>query len=334
MDKIFNYYYLNEVEEFIFYRIPKFLFLDSRFSCLSCEAKMLYSLMLDRVGISIKNNWVDNCNRIYIYFTIKNVMEYIGCGHDKAAKLLSELDENKGIGLIERKRQGLGKPDIIYVKKVILKNQVADKQMQIIQLDAAKKPMLENQSLCVQEKDNEKIDLSEISNSGNQNFNNQEISSQDCCKLDSNNTDNTNNNVNNIDIRNLSIYQEIKDKKQIDRLDMINTYREIVKKNIYYDVLCIDYGKEYTDEILELIVDTICSSSKTCRISGSNLEIEVVKSRFLKLNMFHIQYVFYCMKRNVKKVHNIKNYLLTALYNSSFTMKNFYNSEVNYDMYG
>ena len=97
----FRYYYKNQAEQFNFYKIPKVLFTDARFKGLSAEAKILYGLMLDRMSLSKKNGWVDNQDRIYIYFTLEDVLELMGCGQGKAVRLFAELDSGKGIGLIE-----------------------------------------------------------------------------------------------------------------------------------------------------------------------------------------------------------------------------------------
>lgn len=117
-----NYYYGNEAEQYSFYRIPKVLFTDRRFKSITVEAKVLYGLLLDRMGLSLRNNWLDAEGRVYIIFTIADVMETLGCAEQKANKLLNELDSLKGIGLIERIRRGLGKPNIIYVKNFIDSN--------------------------------------------------------------------------------------------------------------------------------------------------------------------------------------------------------------------
>ena len=109
-----DYYYGNEAEQYSFYRIPKVLFTDSRFQKVSVEAKVLYGLLLDRMALSVKNNWLDDNGRVYIIFTIADIMETLGCAEQKANKLLNELDGVKGIGLIEKKRRGLGRPNIIY----------------------------------------------------------------------------------------------------------------------------------------------------------------------------------------------------------------------------
>ena len=113
----FDYYYGEQAEQFSFYRIPKLLFTDKRFKMISAEAKILYGLLLDRMSLSAKNGWLDQDGKVYIIYTVEDIMEALGCATQKAMKLLTEL-ENK-CGLIERKRQGLGKPNLIYVKNFV-----------------------------------------------------------------------------------------------------------------------------------------------------------------------------------------------------------------------
>lgn len=116
----FNYFRGMEAEQYSFYRVPKVLFTAECFKTLSCEAKVLYGLMLDRMSLSIKNRWFDEEDRVYIIFTVEEIAELLNCGTQKAVKLMKELDSNQGIGLIEKKRLGLGKPNVIYVKILIL----------------------------------------------------------------------------------------------------------------------------------------------------------------------------------------------------------------------
>ena len=111
-----DYYYGIEAEQFSFYRVPRLLIKDERFKKLSSDAKLLYGLMLDRMSLSMKNEWFDDENRAYIIYTIDSIMEDLGCAKEKAVKVLAELDSVMGIGLVEKVRRGLGKPDIIYVK--------------------------------------------------------------------------------------------------------------------------------------------------------------------------------------------------------------------------
>lgn len=116
----FDYYRGMEAEQYTFYRIPKVLFTAECFKSLSCEAKVLYGLLLDRMSLSIKNRWFDEEDRGYIIFTVEDVMGLLNCSRQKAIKNLAELDSEKGIGLIEKKRLGLGKPNVIYVKNFII----------------------------------------------------------------------------------------------------------------------------------------------------------------------------------------------------------------------
>ncbi|MEY8235395.1 DUF6017 domain-containing protein [Lachnospiraceae bacterium 66-29] len=117
----FDYYRGMEAEQYTFYRIPKVLFTAECFKSLSCEAKVLYGLLLDRMSLSIKNRWFDEEDRVYIIFTVEDVIELLNCSRQKAIKNLAELDSEKGIGLIEKKRLGLGRPNVIYVKNFIIK---------------------------------------------------------------------------------------------------------------------------------------------------------------------------------------------------------------------
>ncbi|MGL5435505.1 MAG: DUF6017 domain-containing protein [Lachnospiraceae bacterium] len=129
------------------------------------------------------------------------------------------------------------------------------------------------------------------------------------------------------------------DKEQAaDRMgmDKREAYHEIILENIEYDIIVQDkrLDRDRLDEIVELLVDTVCSARQTIRIAGDDFPAEVVKSRLLKLDSGHIQYVLDCMSQNTTYVRNIKKYLLAALFNAPSTIDNYYSSLVNYDMYG
>lgn len=115
---IFDYYYGAESEQFSFFRVPKVLFTDKKFRSISSDAKILYGMMLDRMSLSRQSGWIDDENRVYIIYTLAEIMEDLDCGKDKGVHLIAELDE-RGIGLIERRKQGFGKPALIYVKNFI-----------------------------------------------------------------------------------------------------------------------------------------------------------------------------------------------------------------------
>ena len=148
----FGYFHDYESEQFAFYRIPKVLFTDEYFRNLSSDAKVLYGLMLDRMALSIRHQWFDEEGKVYIIFTVEQVIQYMNCGRDKAMKTLAELDTKKGIGLIERVKQGFGKPDIIYVKNFILRTSKDVKNND------------ESEESIQQNREVEEVDLSESEN--------------------------------------------------------------------------------------------------------------------------------------------------------------------------
>ena len=121
-----------------------------------------------------------------------------------------------------------------------------------------------------------------------------------------------------------------------DGMGAREAYREVIFENIGYEYLIQDshIDREQLDEIAELIVDTVCSARKTIRVAGDDYPAEVVKSRFMKLDSSHVQYVMDCMRDNTTYVRNIKKYLLAALYNAPVTIGNYYSSLVQHDMYG
>lgn len=135
----FGYFSEAEADQYNFYRVPKALFTEEYFRSLSCEAKILYGLMLDRMGLSIKNQWFDSQGRAYIIFTVADVMNILGCQSQKAVRLMKELDTSDGIGLIEKKRIGLGRPNIIYVKNFMAREDGGGHKT-----DAAQNDFLEN----------------------------------------------------------------------------------------------------------------------------------------------------------------------------------------------
>lgn len=288
---MYDYYYGAEAEQFAFYRIPKVLFEAEGVKNISTDAKLLYGLMLDRMQLSVKNNWVDENGRVYIYFTAKQIMKAIGCASQKAIKLLDELEDTAG--LIERERTGLNKPNRIYVKNFI---SVFRK---------SKFQSFENQ------------------NTGVLNIENQEVR-----KSKPNNTD-----INKTDINNTESIISIRE-SGYDAMDEYRSYEKLVRENIDYEALCQQYPYEIEslEEILTIIVDTVTSHHGTIRISGDDKPVEVVKSRFLKLNMMHIEYVLQGLKDNPVKVRNIRAYLLASLFNAPTTISNYYAALVNHDM--
>lgn len=179
-DIIFDYYRGVEAEQYSFYRIPKMLFTDTIFQDLSCEAKVLYGLMLDRMSLSLKNHWMDEEERVYIIFTVNNICDLMNCGTQKAVRLLKELDVKTGIGLIEKKRLGLGKPNVIYVKNFMIKDEEGEKQqteqkqsriVEIEELQDKRQKFLndENHNSGMMKMENQAVSETQLKNSENHN---------------------------------------------------------------------------------------------------------------------------------------------------------------------
>ena len=124
--------------------------------------------------------------------------------------------------------------------------------------------------------------------------------------------------------------------RDVASIEEIESYRSLILENIEYDFIKQDYGLYLADldEIVEIMVETVCARRRYTRVAGSDFPHEIVKSRLLKLNGEHIRFVMDCMKENTTKIRNIKQYLLTALFNAPTTIGNYYSSLVNHDMYG
>ena len=364
MQKIqFDYFTGMEAEQYSFYRVPKVLFTESCFKALSCEAKVLYGLMLDRMSLSIKNRWLDSEDRVYIIFTVEEIAELMNCGTQKAVKLVKELDSNNGIGLIEKKRLGLGKPNVIYVKNFMLREVPDQKPMDScadLQSEAENREKTgtflncenhhsgvvkstiqdcvesqlqngENHNSGMMKTTNQEFSESQFQNGENHHSRIVEITKPEYPKSQSNNTD-----INKTDISETEINQSYPIisgnlKKKRDVMEEMRTYREVIHENIDYQY----HAKEDVDELVELMIEVMMMPEDSMiRIAGTEKPVALVKSRFMKLNYSHIEYVLFCLNRNTAKVGNIKAYLLTALYNAPATINSYYQAEVNHDMYG
>ena len=294
---MYDYLYGAESEQFSFYRIPKVMFTEERFKAISAEAKVLYGLLLDRMSLSAKNGWQDKENRVYIIFTIEDIMEAMGCADQKAGKLLYELESK--CGLIERKRQGLGKPNLIYVKNFVTPSE------------------------------------SRFLNRENHDSGEVKITDQEPLKSRSNNTENNNTERSDTDSFPFTSFREDhgRESKRSD-VNQRDRYREIISENISYGILLQDYplDRDILTEILELMVDTVCTTRSTVRISGDDKPAEVVKSQFLKLDSEHIRFVMDGLKDNTTRIRNMRQYLLATLYNAPLTIGNYYRSLVSHDM--
>ena len=324
MSKIdFDFYYGVEAEQFSFVRIPRVLFTDKdNFGDLSNEAKLLYGLLLERMELSRKNNWIDEHNRVYIIFKIEEIADRMNCGHEKACNILKELDDENGIGLISKKRRGMGQPAIIYVKNFIIAEQQSnepvdksteyeDKQQE--NYTKTRLPKIRNQE----------IGKSEVLTSENQTSRLPKNRLQKVGKsddyfsyIDMSYIEDQSINHSGAGFQNFSTV-DVENDGLIDR-----TETEVsVKAQIDYDCLISHPDKsvvQMVEEIKDLIVDVICGERNVI-IEGRRVSEEAARSAYRKLTSEHVMDVLKNILNYHEKIKRIDRFLAVALYNSAFT---------------
>lgn len=300
MSREYSYFYGMESDQYTFLRVPKILFQDPELKELSIEAKILYGMMLDRLALSQRNRWFDDQLRAYICFTVEEVVEELSCGKNKAIKSMQELEQ---IGLIERKRQGLGRNNIIYVKKFM-----PDPAEEMVQKFK------------------------------NQTSRGLKSKLQEVYFRDPNNTNNINTDISDIESYRIDngMPTVVDEGNRCDenRFSEWNAYREKIRDRIDYEDLirCHPQDRETIEGIADLMLETIVSDAETILIASSRYPTEMVRDRLLKLNSSHVEYALECLKKNTSRVKNIRKYLLAVLFNAPSTMDSYYRAEVNHDM--
>lgn len=256
-----------------------------------------------------KNNWQDEAGRVYVVYPEKEIMDDMNRSENSVTKYLNELED---ADLIETVQRGQGRTNIIYVKN-----------FELVEEEAAEVRSSNIESLEVQKSDFKKCEKQTSRSSKNEPLEVQ--------KTDTNNTKENYININNTDPI-LSITEEKDD--AIDGMEEYQAYSEIIKENIEYDALLQrnPYEKDAIQGIFDLILETVISNKASMTISGQEYPMNLVKSKFLKLNSSHIEYVLGCLGKNTTKVYNIKSYLLASLFNAVSTMNSYYKAEVNHDM--
>ena len=345
----FDYFYGNEAEQFTFYRIPKILITSPHFKKISDSAKLLYGLMLDRMSLSIRNGWLDDDNRAYIFFTTNDVMEQMCCGTEKATKMLTELDSEKGIGLIERVKQGQGKPAIIYLKKFYELEDTA-RSTKLSEIESQ-----DFQESKVKTFENRKTRLSEIESqdfreSKNKTFENRksglsEIEKQDfrkskCNYNNINNTDINNTDINNTDIN--YIYPINQDNYNIQNSDTqteeewIDRYTKTVdeiKKQIDYDYLINHAECDIVDEVVNIMAEVMTVYRPKYKIEGDFIEYNAVVNKFRQITAQKLEICLLAYSRKIQRIKNPKAYWISTLYNIPLTSEIVLQNMINSDIY-
>ena len=335
----FNYYYGSEADQFSFIRIPKIMLIDKVFQTLSMAAKVLYGVLLDRMSLSMKNGWLDEEKRVYIIYQIGEIQEDLGFTKKKAMDLLAELEE---FGLLEKKRRGHGLPNILYVKSFMTEKETRGTETGTSEAEQEGDRSPENGTsesetfdsigfrsaeICTQEVP--KSELLEVPESAplrsKTNINNTYRSKTESNPIVSTGEEKP--------VRQDAIRNE--EKRSTDTpAARAKIYEQIIRENICYDDLLVVHAedRELIDGITDLILETVVGTRDEILIASSRYPAEVVRSRFLKLNYFHIEYVLHCLRQNTTKVKNIRKYLLATLFNAPSTMDGYYQAEVNHDM--
>ena len=281
-DAVLDYFYGDEAEQFSYFRIPRLLITSPRFNGISVEAKLLYGLLLDRMGLSYKNGWLEEDGRVYIYYTIEEIAEDLNCKRDKAMKLLAELDSDNGIGLVVKKRQGQGKPSKLYIKRFTSSEKSAgtdfkksagtdpsyldNKYPDIIYPEAVNPsilPSTENPAPAHEKQADGLMDGT-------------------------------------------AVRERIK--KQIDY--------------DFLPFRLNGWGLKQADELLELMVEVAMNRSHTMRVGRDEFVTAYVQDRFKAITIDHIEQVLQGLKENEGRITNVKAYLLASLFNAAATINN------------
>ncbi|WP_026528293.1 DUF6017 domain-containing protein [Butyrivibrio sp. VCD2006] len=333
-----NYFYGPESDQFNFIRMPKALFFDPVYrDIVGFEEAVVYSLLLDRMNLSLKNGWYDELGRAYVHCSIDTIMEFARCKKNKAGEILKNLD---AIGLIDKvliPGRGLK----IYVKNFIPKNgQEFEKQT----LEKEQEPISELIEGC-----KEAIDGPQMPNDSDEpvyfsndpvDFSNRPVDfSNDPAPKNnqgvvyfSNTNNNKINNTNNINTKSNQTLSVVGSENGCDEDEM--GYAEIIRENIDLDMLLerYPYDKDFIQGLYDLILETVLCKSETIVVASNEYSTNFVKAKFLKLNYMHIEYIMDSWSKNTEKPRNVKKYLLAALFNAPSTMDACIQAEVNHDM--
>lgn len=316
-----------------FYSIPKVLIHHPLFRSIDPASKLLYSMMLNRVYLSAQNHkdFTDEHGRLYIIYTNEQIQMDLCVSDKPATKMLKDLES---IGLIERKRQGQGKPTLIYVKDFASCDFTEPETAESLRI--VHSPSLESENVRFKTRTYSDSRLGE--------FPSLESEILRCSNTYISETNVSENNpINQSSAKPPHpIQADAPDEKRLmDKIDIESEwkiYEELVKENIGYDHLKENNKNfkydETLDEYVSLIVETICSKKPTIRINGEERPHSIVKGQLLKLDSEHIEYVQNCMNDNPSDIRNIKQYLLTSLYNAPNTISNHYGAMYRHDFYG
>ena len=354
----FEYYYGEEAEQFNFLMLPKFLLKEPRFAQLSDTSKILYSMMLERMGMSRKNGWFDDEGRPFIYYSIDCAKQETGHSKPTVIKALKEIEE---IGLIERKKQGQGRPTIVYVKKYVSKKKPPnpDRKPEVKNLDFKKSTPLTSRSKEFEPQEVKRSDFKRSSEftSGGQGSELQEVNGFASNNTEYSYTENSHTDQKYTEVSNTCPVMSCQaqdvdnsdDDEWLDHIDFSKPvkvtmkdrqtdrelYIEMLKDQVEYDRILEEDRFHEKINIVDGIINIIADIATTQppdgyeRINGRQYPHEVVKNRLLKMDYDTLIHVLGRFKENTSEIKNMRSYLLTALYNArdekDIQFQNFFN---------
>ena len=240
----FSYYYGKEADQYSLFKIPKILYTDSIFKTLSSDAKVLYAILLDRMSLSMKNGWLDDENKVFIIFTIEEIEETMNIGRNKAINIMKEIQD---FGLIEKKRRGLGKPNIIYVKNFLVETMEEN--------STVREKTCEDRSLNDKFQEVSKANLQKFEKQTSRNLKTkpQEVSKTNCNKTNINKTKKSD-----TDMSKTTSIGKTAHKRKLKTGEGSQIERNIKQNISYLDFMDRDSPtKETIDFIVEIMVDAV-----------------------------------------------------------------------------
>ena len=287
-----DYFYNTEGEHFRFYQIPALLLEEEEYRGISDTAKILYGVLLSRLALSRKNSWIEkDTGRLYITYNLKQLVEKLGRSDRTISKAMKQLSE---VGLIEKKKRGQGKPDIIYVMNFTA-----------VYKEGAKEIVPEEQM----EQDSH-VDKMQ-GNTREETITETSITRKE-------------------DQRGDSRSEEI---TILEKRHAREFYRKKIRHQLEYEILMQRHktDKNIIDAMIEIMANVYISDRDTYKISGEEIPVNEVQNRIKTLNVQHIEYIIECLNRNTREIRKPDNYLLASLYNAPLTIGLYYKAQVQHD---
>ncbi len=347
-----QYFYQNQQDQYTFYRIPKALIKGMRYQHVTMEAKLLYGILLDRMSLSGKNDWCDANGKVFIIYTVEELMEDFGCSNKTAIKLLRELEQSD---LIVRQRQGLGKPSLIYVKQIqqsepvvsprrLRKQQQQSRTMyrsyRYTSNSAAKTAddvkethngQMQKGSAYQAENNTASWNNNAVANCQEQNV--ESLCPVTCKKYNSRSEESTLLEVKKVQGNKTErSYTEPNKKEEGEAAP--RSWKTMVQEQLEYDWLLESYphNQSAIKTMVTIIADAMNSADDAVvKVGGRERRMDDVKEQLLQLDSGHIEYVLEYLQYNTSKVQNVYGYLLTILYNAPLTMDLYYEKLVRHD---